>query len=144
MCMYINLIITVVKFYRIKDVKAQGLPVVDIDGGCLARKWQRPSQEGLNVEPLPIPQQPLTGWEVLEQDKISSIASKMPKISHGIMYQYLSSGAGHAGDRGSKTLYRGYNHWASGRIEKIEVKHSKSILLFCTLLNYSIYETRTL
>lgn len=76
------------------------------------------------MEPLPVPQQPLTGWEVLEQDKISSIASKMPKISHGIMYQYLSSGAGHAGDRGSKTfraLYRGCNHWASSRIEKVEV-----------------------
>ena len=37
-------------------------------------------------------------------------------------YQYLSEGVGHDGD--SKTfraLYRGYNHWASGRVEKIEV-----------------------
>ena len=39
-------------------------------------------------------------------------------ISNGNMYQYL------CGEKQSATfraLYRGYNHWASGRVEKIEV-----------------------
>ena len=108
--------------YSIKVVKADGLPVIDVDGGCLARKWHRLSQEGLALEPLPIPQPPLTGWEELNADTLSQVATKIPKVSHGTIYQYLSEGVGHDGD--SKTfraLYRGYNHWASGRVEKIEV-----------------------
>ena len=43
---------------RIKDVKAQSLPVIDVDGGSLARKWCRLSQEGVDLEPLSIPQPP--------------------------------------------------------------------------------------
>ena len=46
------------------------------------------------------------------------------------MYQYLSEGVGHGSD--SKTfraLYRGYNHWASGRVDKIEVNYQK--LYYC-------------
>jgi len=27
--------------HSISDVKAQGLPVIDVDGGCLARKWHQ-------------------------------------------------------------------------------------------------------
>ena len=98
-------------FHRIKDVKTQNLPIIDNDGGSLARKWHRLSQEGVALEPLPIPQPPLTGWELLKQDVLDIMATKIPKISHGTMYQYLSDGAGN--DGGSKmfrALYKGYNH----------------------------------
>ena len=103
-------------------MKANGLPVIDVDGGFLARKWHHLSQEGLAVEPLPFPQPPLTGWKELNADTLSPVATKISKVSHGTIYQHLSEGVGHDGD--SKTFrasYRGHNHWAAGRVEKIEV-----------------------
>ena len=96
--------------------------MLDIDGGCLSRKWYQLSQEGFTLEPLPTPEQPLTGWEDLNPKTLSQMASRIPKISHGTLYQHLSTGVGQ--ERESKTfraLYRGYNHWASGRVDKIEV-----------------------
>ena len=72
--------------YSIKVVKADGLPVIDDDGWCLARKWHRLSQEGLALEPLPIPQPPLTGWEELNADTLSQVATKISKVSHGTIY----------------------------------------------------------
>ena len=104
--------------------------MIDVDGGCLARKWHRLSQEGVDLEPLSVPQLPLMGWEKLEPETLARIATKVPKISHGTMYQYLSEGVGHDSD--SKTfraLYRGYNHWASGRVDKIEVNYQN--LYYC-------------
>ena len=116
-------------------MKAQGLPVVDVDGGCLAHKWHRLSQEGITLQPLPIPEPPLTGWEELKPETLSEMSPRIPKISHGTMYQHLSTGVGNEGK--SKTfhaLYRGYNHWASGRVDKIEVNHSQSCTIKNTLL----------
>lgn len=86
----------------------------------MARKWQCLSEEGLDLEPLPVPKQQVTGWELLDGDKVSSIT---PKMSHGTMHQYLSSGAGRVCDvEGTfHALYKGYNHLASGRVDKIEV-----------------------
>ena len=72
--------------------------------------------------PLPIPDRPLTCWEELNPETLSQVASRIPKISHGTLYQYLSAGVGQ--EQESKTfraLYRGYNHWASGRVDEIEV-----------------------
>ena len=99
----------------------------------MARKWQRLSDEGLNLEPLPVPKQPMTGWELLDGDKADSITCNMPKISHGTMYQYLSSGAGRVCDVEGTTfraLYKGYNHWASGRVDKIEVNTQNPFYCF--------------
>ena len=104
--------------------------MIDIDGGCLVRKWHHLSQEGVDLEPLSIPQPPLTGWEALEPETLSRTATKIPKVSHGTMYQYLSKRVGHDSD--SKTfraLYRGYNHWTSGRVDKIEVNYQN--LYYC-------------
>ena len=106
--------------YSIKEVKIQGLPVLDRDGGCLSRKWHRLSEDELTPQPLPIPEQPLTSWEELNPETLSQVASRIPKISLGTLYQHLSTGVGQ--ERESKTfraLYRGYNHWASGRVDKI-------------------------
>ena len=97
----------------------QSLPILDADGGCLAQKWDRLSQQGLNLQPLPVPQTPLAGWRVLNQQSIPTISERIPIISNGNMYQYLS-----CGEKQSTTfraLYKGYNHWASGRVEKIEI-----------------------
>jgi hypothetical protein len=135
-------------FHRVKDIKARGLFVIDIDGGCLARKWQRFSDKGLNLEPLPVPKQPMTGWKLLDEEKADSITCKIPKISHGTMYQYLSSGAGRVRDVEGTTfrvLYKGYNHWASGRVDKIEINTQNPFYCcFFSVLGHSIYEARAI
>ena len=51
-----------------------------------ARKWQRLSDEGLSLEPLPVPKQPMTGWELLDGDSVNSLTTKVLKLSHGTMY----------------------------------------------------------
>ena len=91
---------------------------MDIDGGCLARKWQHLSQAGSILQPLLLPEKPLTCWELLKEGSDQQLLSKLPSISHGTMYQYLSTGAGH--DKTFRALYADYNHWASGRYERIE------------------------
>ena len=84
-----------------------------------------------------MPGQSLTGWEIIN-DSSCMAAKKMPKVSHGTMYHYLSSGAGRAFDSEGKTfqaLYRGFNHWASGRVNKIEVNNNNPLVCFvrCTV-----------
>lgn len=129
-------------------MKAQGLSVIDVDGGCLARKWHQLSQDGASLEPLPVPQPPITGWEVLNVDSLPQMVARIPKVSHGTLYQYLSNGAGRDGD--SKTfraLYRGYIHWASGRVDKIEVNTQNPSYCFLRSIvtpsmkagNYKVY-----
>ena len=48
------------------------------------------TEEGLNLEPLHMPKQPMTRWKLLDGDKVGSVTSKMPKFSHGTMYIYLA------------------------------------------------------
>ena len=121
---------------RVKEVNAQSLPVIDVDGGCLSRKWHKLSNRELSLVPLPDPQQPLVGWETLNQGTV--LAHSIPKVSHGTMYQYLSSGAGNDGEgKTFRALYRGYNHWASGRVHKIEF--NSKILLFVLFVVLSLH-----
>ena len=60
--------------------------MIDVDGGCLARKWHQLSQDGLSLVPLPVPQPPLTGWEVLKLDTLPQVVTKIPKVSHRTLY----------------------------------------------------------
>ena len=85
----------------------------------MAKKWHHLSQQGFDLQPLPVPEPPLAGWRMLNEKSIPTLSERIPIISNGNMYQYFSSG-----EKQSTTfhaLYRGYNHWASGRVEKIEV-----------------------
>ena len=58
----------------------------------MAQKWHRLSQQGLDLQPLPVPQTPLAGWRVLNQQSIPVLHERIPIISNGNMYQYLSCG----------------------------------------------------
>ena len=43
----------------------------------------------------------------------------------GLVYTYLAGHVGHTGDQGVfRALTRGYTHWASGRLEEMEVNVS--------------------
>ena len=107
--------------HRVKEVKAQNLPIIDVDGSCLA-------QQGVPLQPLPIPDQPLTGWRVLNQQSIPTLLDRIPKVASGTLYKYLS-----CGENQSKTfraLFKGYNQWASGRIERIEININNPLYCF--------------
>ena len=40
----------------------------------------------------------------------------------GLVYTYLAGHVGHTGDQGAfRALARGYTHWASGRLQELEV-----------------------
>ena len=42
----------------------------------------------------------------------------------GVLYSYLAEGVGHSTGKGAfRALSRGYVHWASGRMEKLEVNY---------------------
>ena len=43
-------------------------------------------------------------------------------FSLGLLYTYLAGYIGHKGDGGAcRSLTRGYNHWASGRLDQLEI-----------------------
>ena len=43
-------------------------------------------------------------------------------VTTGLVYMYLAGLVGHMGDQGAfRALARGYTHWASGRLEEIQI-----------------------
>ena len=73
MCMDVDAILIVTIRYnsfRIKQVKKDPAHILDVDGGCLAQKWHRLSQQGLDLQSLPVPQTSLAFWRVLNQQSI--------------------------------------------------------------------------
>ena len=55
---------------------------MDVDGSYVYRKYH--SQiESDNFENLPLPDVPLTGWDVIENPE-SAIVTQIPKVTHGM------------------------------------------------------------
>ena len=52
MCMDVDAILIVTITSQNKD----SAHILDVDGGCLAQKWHRLSQQGLDLQSLPVPQ----------------------------------------------------------------------------------------
>ena len=77
----------------------------------MAKKWHHLSQQGF--DPLLLPESPLAGWRMLNE---KSIPERIPIISNGNMYQYLSSGEKQSTT--FRSLYRGYNHWHQEELKK--------------------------
>ena len=63
----------------------------------------------------------------------------------GLLYTYLAGHVGRKGDEGAfRALARGYNHWASGRLEQLEVNvnHPEYCHVRCSMkasMNSSTY-----
>ena len=48
----------------------------------------------------------------------------MPFVDIGLLYTYLAAGCGRKGTQGAfRALQRGYAHWASGRLDHLEVNY---------------------
>ena len=95
---------------------------MDVDGSYLYKKRMRLEASGHVLTPMDPPSAPLSGWEVVTEASASVMAQKLPCVTAGTVYNYLDSHTGRERGEGTfRALSRGYTHWASGRVERIEV-----------------------
>ena len=93
-----------------------------MDGSYLYKKSKRIEDSGRIVALLDSPSAPITGWEIVTEVNANIIAKKIPRVTNGTIYTYLSAHASQSsGDGTFRALTRGYTHWASGRIDRLEV-----------------------
>ena len=98
--------------------------VIDVDGSYLYKKSKRLQDSGVHVAPLDLPAAPITGWERITEANSSDMARNIPSVTSGVIYTYLSTHAGcNSSDGTFRALTRGYTHWASGRIDHVEVNY---------------------
>ena len=66
----------------------------------------------------------------MEENK-REIAKEMPLVLQTTLYTYLAEGVGNAkGSKAFRALKRGYVHWASGRLSKMEVQTRHPLYTF--------------
>ena len=61
-------------------MEADGVPVVDVDGSFLYKKYNKLSKQ---VILPPIPPPPVSGWTVMTGENYQSLASSIPRVSQG-------------------------------------------------------------
>ena len=93
-----------------------------MDGSYLYKKCRRLEDSGLVIAPLNPPSSPITGWECVTESNANDLAKRIPRVTAGTIYTYLSSHAGRESGEGTfRALTRGYTHWASGRIDRLDI-----------------------
>lgn len=96
-----------------------------MDGSYLYKKIKRLEDAGIVVAPFDLPSAPVAGWEPLTEVSAGDFAKKLPCVTAGEIYTYLSTHAGRERGEGTfRALTRGYTHWASGRIDRVEVNNN--------------------
>ena len=114
-----------------RKAKKEHVSVVDVDGTYLEKKHQRLVSQGINVAPLPVPQIPLCGWIDITDATPASLDADFPCVSPSVLYTYLAEGVGNSqGKKSFRALKRGYIHYASNRISKIEIQNRHSTYAF--------------
>ena len=77
----------------------------------------------MSIAPPNLPTSPpISGWETISETNAAHLSQKMPCITNGLVYTYLSQQTSH--DNGESTfraLTRGFTHWKSGRIHTISI-----------------------
>ena len=69
--------------YRIQQAKEEKLPVIDVDGTYMFKKQQHLTRVGLTLSPLPPPPAPLSGWKIVNEKNVDSIACNVPTVTSG-------------------------------------------------------------
>lgn len=93
----------------------------------------------MSVAPLDAPSPSLSGWEAVTETNVSTIAPKIPVVTSGksmhvnvysyllsifvpgTLYSYLACGVGSQPKGAFRALTRGYNYWASGHLDQLQV-----------------------
>ena len=124
-------------------MEVDGVPVVDVDGSFLYKKYKLLCESGMQVSLPSLPSPPVSGWTVMTGENYQSLAVSIPCVTRGmdylfcflrlsfyqcfnqtvgLVYTYLAGHVGHTGDEGAfRALSRGYTHWASGRVDELQV-----------------------
>ena len=113
--------------------------MVDVDGSYLFKKQE--SLPGPTDSSQIVPKPPITGWVTVEDPNCEN-AKHIPIVTHGtffvtkkdhynfnfvfpgLLYTYLADSSGVSG-RGEafRSLQRGFIHWSSGRLNKLEINY---------------------
>ena len=78
---------------RIRQAITDKVPVIDVDSSYLYKK-KALEESGYVSSTLEPPSAPVTGWEAVTESNAKQIAKKMPCVTAGTLYTYLS---GHTG-----------------------------------------------
>ena len=117
--------------YRVREAKRQGKAVIDGDGSYLYRKRMQLEASGMTCAPLPLPSFPPLGWTLLTETNQMEMKALMPVVYPTTLYEYLAEGVGNvSGAHAFRALTRGYTHWASGRLNKLEANTCNPTLCF--------------
>lgn len=69
---------------RMKQVEQEGIPVVDVDGSYLYRKYKILTNAGEHVSlPSLPPLPPISGWIVMTNENYQSLAPTIPPVTQG-------------------------------------------------------------
>ena len=120
--------------FRVRKAQAENAAVIDVDGTYLEHKRQQLLASQVAVAPLQRPPHPPCGWQTLSDDNRERLALQMPCVLPTTLYAYLAEGVGNAkGAMAFRALRKGYIHWQSGRLSKIEVHtfHPSYVFVKC-------------
>lgn len=68
---------------RVRDASESNTPVIDVDGSYLYRKQQLSSAANA-ITTIPTPTTPITGWESVTSENVSTMCTKIPCVTPGL------------------------------------------------------------
>lgn len=69
---------------RVKELSESSTPVIDVGGSYLYQQHQQLSlHDGITIS-IPAPSPPLTGWESVTSENVSTMSAKIPCVTPGI------------------------------------------------------------
>ena len=71
-------------YCRVRKADDEGVPVVDVDGSYLYRKYKLLCDAGENVSLPPAPPPPISGWTTMTSENHLTLASSLPPVTHGM------------------------------------------------------------
>lgn len=133
MLLYYNSMHTTFSFpsHRVREAKRTGRKVIDVDGSCLYRMRLQLEESGVHCAPLPLPSFPPLGWTQITDVNRDEVTKLLPSVYPTTLYEYLVEGVGNVSGKGTfRALTRGYIHWASGRLHKLEANTCNPTLCY--------------
>ena len=73
---------------RVKEASESSTLVIDVDGSYLYRKQQQLSSAGITFTTIPAPSPPITGWEFVTSENVSTMSIKILFVTPGAVCIY--------------------------------------------------------